>query len=100
MKERGLWRSFPQTKMEIIREILHPSGPGIALDLGEQFVQGSEGEWADRRRAASLGLFDKLLIRDVQMKGQNIQWKSLGVDFPDFHPSSIFPKEGGISVPI
>ena len=47
MKERGLWRSFPQTKMEIIREILHPSGPGIALDLGEQFVQGSEGEWAE-----------------------------------------------------
>ena len=41
-----------------------------------------------------------LVMKGIQMKRQNIHWgrRSLGVIFLDFHPSSIFPREGGIFV--
>lgn len=38
---------LPRNKREDSQGTLHPSRPGKALDLGEQFVQGSEGEWAE-----------------------------------------------------
>ena len=57
----------------------------------------SEGEQAGKRRATALDLFAKLVMKVIE-KGWNIHWgrKSLGIIFPDFHPSSIFPRGGGI----
>ena len=44
--------------------------------------------------------FGKPVMWSVEMKGWNIQWrgKGLGSKFPDFYPSSTFPRVGGIFV--
>lgn len=66
------------------------------------FKQGHVLRWRVGRRVrtqrSTLGFFDKPATRCVQMKGQDIRWecRSLGVLFPDFHPSSIFPRGRGI----
>ena len=54
----------------------------------------------EERSAVALGFFGKPVMRGIQMKGHNIHWgrRSLGVGFPDFHPSSIFLRGGGIFV--
>ena len=51
-------------------------------------------------KSCHLDLSGKPVMRGIKMKGQNIHWgsRSLGVDFRDFYPSSIFPRGGGISV--
>ena len=59
----------------------------------------SEGGQADSEELP-LGPPGKPVMRGIKMKGKSILWgsRSLGADFRDFHPSSIFPRGGGISV--
>ena len=67
-------------------------------DLATEQQQHSQGELADGW-AAALGFFGKTVMRSLQMKGQNIHWRrTLGVIISDFHPSSIFSREGGVFV--
>ena len=57
-------------------------------------VRGRAGrKW----RAAALDFFGKLVMKVIE-KGWNIHWgrKSLGIILPDFHPSSTFPRGGGL----
>ena len=60
----------------------------------------SEGEWANRWRAAALGLFGKLVMWGVQNQGMeySLGKGEFGVIFPNFHFSCIFQKGGRIFV--